>query len=113
MRTIERLTVSLQASRNFYKKGTRANHRTKLRALGKSHEPAENIYKIAYEPERRKIDVEKTKQQRLEERNARLARGVSFDRFHQQWNKKTPPKEALQFYGTWPDAKATGPVFRP
>ena len=74
---------------------------------------AENIYKIAYEPERRKIDVEKTKQQRLEERNARLARGVSFDRFHQQWNKKTPPKEALQFYGTWPDAKATGPVFRP
>ena len=74
---------------------------------------AQHIYKIAYEPERRKIDVEKTKQQRQEERKARLARGVSFDRFHQEWNKKVPPKEALQFYGTWPDAKPTGPVFRP
>jgi N-methylhydantoinase B/oxoprolinase/acetone carboxylase alpha subunit len=74
---------------------------------------AQHIYKIAYDPERRRIDVEKTKQQRQEEKKARLARGVSFDRFHEEWNKKTPPKEALQFYGTWPDAKSMGPVFRP
>ena len=74
---------------------------------------ARQIYKIAYAPERRKIDGEKTKQLRLEEEKARLARGVPFDRFLEEWNKKIPPKEALQYYGTWPDAKPTGPVFRP
>jgi len=74
---------------------------------------AQHIYKIAFGPERRKIDAEKTKQLRMEEKKARLARGVSFDRFQEEWSKKSPPKEALQFYGTWPDAKPTGPVFRP
>jgi N-methylhydantoinase B/oxoprolinase/acetone carboxylase alpha subunit len=74
---------------------------------------AQNIYRLAYDPERRKLDVEKTKQQRDDERRARLARGKSFDEFHEEWNKKSPPKEILQWYGTWPDAKSTGPIFRP
>jgi acetophenone carboxylase len=74
---------------------------------------AQSIYKIVYDPERRRFDAEKTKQQRQEERKARLARGLSFDDFQAQWSKKSPPKEALQYYGSWPDAKPTGPVFRP
>jgi N-methylhydantoinase B/oxoprolinase/acetone carboxylase alpha subunit len=74
---------------------------------------AQNIYKIAYDPERRKVNIEKTKQQRHEERKARLARGKSFDAFQQEWTQKSPPKEALLYYGTWPDAKPTGPVYRP
>ena len=74
---------------------------------------AQNIYKIAYDPERRKVNIEKTKQQRQEEQKARLARGKSYDDFQQEWTKKSPPKEALLYYGSWPDAKATGPVFRP
>jgi hypothetical protein len=74
---------------------------------------AQQIYKIAYEPERRKVDVERTRQLRQEEKKARLARGVTFEQFQQEWSKKSPPKEALQYYGTWPDAKPTGPVFRP
>jgi acetophenone carboxylase len=74
---------------------------------------AQNIYRLAYDPERRKLDVEKTKQQRDDERRARLARGKSFDEFHEEWNKKSPPKDILQWYGTWPDAKSTGPIFRP
>jgi N-methylhydantoinase B/oxoprolinase/acetone carboxylase alpha subunit len=74
---------------------------------------AVNIYKIAYNAERRKVDIEKTKQQRAEERKARVARGKSYDDFEKEWNKKSPPKEALLYYGTWPDAKSTGPVFRP
>jgi len=74
---------------------------------------AQHIYKVAYDAERRKVDVEKTKQLRQEERKARLARGVPYEKFMQEWSKQSPPKEALQFYGTWPDARSTGPVFRP
>jgi acetophenone carboxylase len=73
---------------------------------------AETIYKISYDHERRKVDPEKTKQQRDEERRARLARGKSFDEFQKEWSKKSPPKEILQWYGSWPDAKPLGPVVR-
>jgi acetophenone carboxylase len=73
---------------------------------------AENIYRIAYDRERRKLDVEKTKQQRNEERRARVARGKSFEEFQKDWSKKSPPKEILQWYGSWPDAKPLGPVVR-
>jgi hypothetical protein len=59
------------------------------------------------------VDHEKTKQQREQERRARLARGKSWDQFHQEWNKKSPPLEILQYYGSWPDAKPQGPLFRP
>jgi acetophenone carboxylase len=74
---------------------------------------AEQIYRVAYEPDRRKVDQEKTKQQRDAERRARIARGKSWDDFHRDWNKKSPPQEILQYYGSWPDAKPLGPVFRP
>ena len=73
---------------------------------------AQNIYRIAYDPVRRKLDPEKSKQLRDEERRARLARGKSFAEFQQEWTKKSPPQEVLQWYGTWPDAKPTGPIFR-
>jgi acetophenone carboxylase len=52
---------------------------------------AQNVYRIAYDPVRRK----------------------PFDEFQKQWSKLSPPKEILQYYGTWPDAKSTGPCFRP
>jgi N-methylhydantoinase B/oxoprolinase/acetone carboxylase alpha subunit len=74
---------------------------------------AENIYRIAYDHERRKLDTEKTKERRDAERRARLARGKSYDEFEREWNKLSPPKEILQWYGSWPDAKPTGPIFRP
>ncbi len=73
---------------------------------------AETIYRIAYDRERRKLDAEKTKQQRDEERRARLTRGKSFEEFEKEWSKKSPPKEILQWYGSWPDAKPLGPVVR-
>ena len=74
---------------------------------------AQNIYHIAYDPERRKLNPEKTKQLRDAERAARIARGKPFDEFLQRWSKLSPPKDILQWYGTWPDAKSTGPIFRP
>jgi len=74
---------------------------------------AQNIYRLSYDPERRKLDTEKTRQQRDEERRARLKRGKSYDEFQKDWSMLSPPKDVLQYYGTWPDAKSTGPVFRP
>ncbi len=74
---------------------------------------AQNIYRVAYDVGLRKLYPEKTRQQRDDERRARLARGKPFDKFQEEWNKKSPPKEILQWYGSWPDAKALGPVFRP
>lgn len=74
---------------------------------------AQNIYRVAYDPEGRKLDAEGTKRLRDAERRARLARGKPFDEFHQEWSKKSPPQEILQWYGSWPEAKPLGPVFRP
>ena len=73
---------------------------------------AQNVYKLAYDPERRKLDAGKTKQLRDEERKARLERGRSFAEFQQQWSKKKPPEEILQYYGSWHDAQPLGPVIR-
>jgi len=74
---------------------------------------AQKIYRISYDPERRKLDAEKTKEQRDAERRARLERGKSYDEFEREWGKLSPPREILQWYGSWPDANPTGPVFRP
>lgn len=73
---------------------------------------ARNIYKIAYDPERHKVDIEKTRQLRDEERNARIARGKSYADFERDWSKLSPPQEILQYYGSWPDGKPTGPCIR-
>src|SRR6476659_6049228 len=74
---------------------------------------ARQMYRVAYDEERRKVDPEKTKELRAAERHARLQRGKSYDTFHEEWSKKKPPEEILQYYGSWPDAKPLGPVFRP
>jgi len=74
---------------------------------------ARNIYRVAYDAERRKLDAEKTREQRDEERRARLARGKPYAEFERAWSQQSPPKEILQWYGSWPDAKPLGPVFRP
>jgi len=74
---------------------------------------AENIYRVSYDSARRKLDADKTKQWRDEARRARLASGKSYDEFLTEWNRKSPPKDILQWYGSWPDAKPLGPVFRP
>jgi acetophenone carboxylase len=72
-----------------------------------------NVYKVVFAPENRKIDRGRTEQLRADERKARLRRGKSYDEFMAEWDKLSPPKDILQYYGTWPDAKPTGPVFRP
>ena len=74
---------------------------------------AANIYKVALDSEGRKVDQVQTENLRAAERKARIARGKLYGEFLAEWEKKSPPSEILQYYGTWPDAKSTGPVFRP
>jgi len=74
---------------------------------------ASQVYKVALHPESRKLDATGTEELRDAERQARLARGQSYDDFMAEWTKLSPPQDILQYYGTWPDAKSTGPVFRP
>src|SRR5438105_12654840 len=48
-RTIKHLQVSLQASRNFYQKGTRANRRMKLKHSATSREHLQDMLQLNYE----------------------------------------------------------------
>ncbi len=74
---------------------------------------AREIYRVAWDPVRERIDAERTAELREETRRARLARGVPFDEFEKQWLTRSPPAAALTLYGSWPDAKPINPVFRP
>ena len=74
---------------------------------------ARKIYRVALDIDGRKVNLPATEELRTTERKARLTRGKSYDAFVAEWSKQSPPAEILQFYGTWPDAKSTGPVFRP
>ena len=74
---------------------------------------AETIYQVVWDRERRRVDVEKTRQRRAEELRKRLQRGKPFDEFLRDWDKKSPPEHALRYYGTWPDAKLIAPILRP
>jgi acetophenone carboxylase len=74
---------------------------------------AQNIYRVAFDSEGRKADTARTEEMRTAERKARLARGKAYEQFVAEWSKQSPPPEILQWYGTWPDAKPTTPIFRP
>jgi len=74
---------------------------------------AENIYRVAMNAEESKVDKQRTEELRAAERKARLARGKTYDAFLAEWNKQSPPQEILRWYGSWPDAKPTAPIFRP
>jgi acetophenone carboxylase len=78
-----------------------------------SHWSAQNIYKVSYNPETLKLDLEKTKKLREEERRARINRGKPFDEFIKEWEKKRPPENILNYYGSWPHAEPVQPIYRP
>jgi len=74
---------------------------------------ARNIYRVAFDSEGRKVDSFRTEEMRAAERQARLKRGKPYEEFVAEWSQQSPPQEILQWYGSWPDAKATAPIFRP
>jgi acetophenone carboxylase len=74
---------------------------------------ARNIYRVAMDAEGRRVEIAETERLRAAERKARLARGKPYAEFLEEWSKQSPPQEILQWYGSWPDAKPTAPIFRP
>ena len=74
---------------------------------------AREIYRVAWDTARERVDDERTAALREETRGARLARGIPFDEFEKTWLIRKPPADALALYGEWPSAKPTAPVFRP
>ena len=75
---------------------------------------ARNIYRVAYDPVQMRInEEEEAAALRQAERQARLARGKTWDAFMEKWSQQKPPEEILTWFGSWPDGTATIPVFRP
>jgi hypothetical protein len=54
-----------------------------------------------------------TEELRQAERQARLARGKTWDDFMEEWSQLKPPEDALTWFGSWPDGAVVAPVFRP
>lgn len=74
---------------------------------------AEHIYRVSWDAERRRVDLPATVAMRTAEREARLKRGKPYAEFIKDWERQRPPAHALEFYGTWPDAKLMTPIMRP
>ncbi len=77
-----------------------------------SPETAKRIYKVVWNNETRRVDIEASEKLRSDEIKARLKRGKSFDEFEKEWCKKRPAEEILEYYGTWPDAQPNRDYFR-
>jgi len=73
-----------------------------LRDQRATHWAAQNVYKVAYDPETLRLDPEKTKSLRDEARAERKQRGKSFEEFEAEWLKLSPPGQVLQHYGAYP-----------
>ncbi len=65
-----------------------------------SHETAQRMYKLVYNPETLVLDREGTEKARQAERDARKKRGLPFKEFVKKWVKKEPPAD-VPYYGCW------------
>jgi acetophenone carboxylase len=74
---------------------------------------AREIYRVAWDAERERVDLERTTQLRQNARQERLQRGVPYATFEAEWLTRRPPESILGLYGAWPDATPLAPAFRP
>ncbi len=71
-----------------------------------------NIYQVVYDAETLEVDYDMTRTLRQEARQKRLHEGINFEDFENKWLKRRPPEEALEFYGSWPDANKVRQIVR-
>ncbi|MBI2962790.1 MAG: hydantoinase B/oxoprolinase family protein [Deltaproteobacteria bacterium] len=64
---------------------------------------ARNVYFVATDEHRLRVDEEETARLRAAERAARKRRGKSWEAFHAEWNRKRPAPEVIRGYGSYPD----------
>ncbi|TAK33943.1 MAG: hypothetical protein EPO21_11185 [Chloroflexota bacterium] len=69
-----------------------------------SHWAAQKLYKVVYDSQTLQVDEDATAALRAQERQARIARGKTWDEFVPAWTQKKPKDEILGFYGSWPNA---------
>jgi N-methylhydantoinase B/oxoprolinase/acetone carboxylase alpha subunit len=65
-----------------------------------SHETARDLLFVVYDEETLVVDQAGTNAARLAEKQARIARGKSYDDFVEEWVKEGPP-ENVPYYGGW------------
>ncbi len=73
---------------------------------------ARQIYKVIWNEETQRVDVEASMELRRQELDARRKRGIPYDQFEAEWLKKKPSDDILTYYGSWPDAKVVTPLLR-
>ncbi len=74
---------------------------------------AREIYQVAWNKDKQRVDLEATEQLRKEARKTRLARGRPFKEFEADWSQRKPADEILTLYGAWPGGEPLAPVMRP
>lgn len=74
---------------------------------------AENVYKVVLGPDRKDVDLERTRELQQREREDRLRRGKPWDEFIVEWSQKKPADRLLEWFGSWPEGQPTQPIFRP
>jgi len=67
-----------------------------------SHWVAQNVYKVAYDPETLEVDYDRTEELRDKERDERKRRGKPYEDFEKEWLRKKPKEEMLRYFGPWP-----------
>lgn len=77
-----------------------------------SPDAARHVYKVVWDAQQRRVDVDDTARLRSQELAARKARGRRYDAFEADWLKQKPRDEILAYYGSWPDAKEVAPLLR-
>lgn len=73
---------------------------------------ARTVLGVVLDPETYVVDHEATAAARAQIRAERAANAVPYDQFVAEWSTRRPPAEALDYYGTWPDAAPNRKVIR-
>jgi len=77
-----------------------------------SHWTAEKVYHVAYDPVTLEVDYQKTEEMRQKEREERKSRGTTWAEFEKEWSQLRPAEEAMDYYGSWPEAQKTREIIR-
>ena len=67
-----------------------------------THWAAKHLYKVSYDENTLRLDLQETERFRDEARKERLKTAMSYDEFEKDWLKLRPSDEILEYYGTYP-----------
>jgi N-methylhydantoinase B/oxoprolinase/acetone carboxylase alpha subunit len=73
-----------------------------------SAQVARDVYRVVFDEELMRADLDATGEQRRLARLERLARGKPFAEFAAEWSKLRPGADKLKYYGDWPEPRAPG-----